>query len=37
MIIRRVAQAVREQNWFTVAVEVAVVVAGIFIGLGAGK
>ena len=33
MIIRRVAQAVREQNWFTVAVEVAVVVAGIFIGL----
>ncbi len=33
MIIRRIAQGINQQNWFTVAVEVMVVVVGIFIGL----
>ena len=33
MILRRLAHAIREQNWFTVVLEVAIVVVGIFIGL----
>ncbi len=33
MIIRRLAHAIRDQNWFTVALELAIVVVGIFIGL----
>ena len=33
MILRRLADAVREQNWVTVALEVTIVVVGIFIGL----
>lgn len=33
MILRRLAGAIREQNWFSVVLEVAVVVVGIFIGL----
>ncbi len=33
MIIRRLAVALREQNWFTVVLEVMIVVVGIFIGL----
>src|SRR5210317_2190466 len=33
MILRRLAEAVREQNWFTVLLEVLIVVIGIFIGL----
>ena len=33
MIIRRLADALREQNWFTVVLEVMIVVVGIFIGL----
>ncbi|MDH4072901.1 MAG: hypothetical protein OEV41_07335 [Gammaproteobacteria bacterium] len=33
MILRRLADAIREQNWFTVFIEVLVVVVGIFIGL----
>lgn len=33
MILRRLAEALREQNWFSVALEVAIVVVGIFIGL----
>lgn len=33
MILRRLARAIREQNWFTVVLEVAIVVVGIFIGL----
>ncbi len=33
MIIRRVADAIREQNWFTVIIEVLIVVIGIFLGL----
>ena len=33
MILRRLAEAIREQNWFTVVLEVAIVVVGIFIGL----
>ena len=33
MVLRRLAEAIREQNWFTVFIEVLVVVIGIFIGL----
>ena len=33
MIIRRLADALREQNWITVVLEVMIVVVGIFIGL----
>lgn len=33
LILRRFADAIREQNWFTVVLEVAIVVIGIFIGL----
>lgn len=33
MIIRRLADAIREQNWFTVIMEVLIVVVGIFLGL----
>jgi hypothetical protein len=33
MILRRLAYAIREQNWFTVVLEMAIVVFGILIGL----
>ena len=33
MILRRLADALRQQNWFTVVLEILIVVAGIFIGL----
>ena len=33
MILRRLADAIREQNWFTVVLELAIVVIGILIGL----
>ena len=33
MILRRLADAIREQNWFTVVLEVLIVVVGIFFGL----
>lgn len=33
MILRNLAKALREQNWFTVVLEVLIVVVGIFIGL----
>lgn len=33
MILRRVAEAVREQNWFTVVIEVLIVVFGVVIGI----
>lgn len=33
MILRRLAAAITEQNWFTVVLEVLIVVVGIFIGL----
>ena len=33
MILRRTADAIREQNWFTVIVEIFIVVIGIFLGL----
>lgn len=33
MILRRLADAITEQNWFTVVLEVLIVVVGIFIGL----
>ena len=37
MILRRLSDALGEQNWFTVVFEVAVVVVGIFIGLQVDK
>lgn len=33
MIVRKLAEAVRRQDWFTVLVEFVIVVAGIFVGL----
>ena len=33
MIIRKLADAIREQNWFTVVIEILIVVIGIFLGL----
>ena len=33
MILRRMADAIREQSWFTVVLEVLIIVLGIFIGL----
>lgn len=33
MILRRLADAIREQNWFTVVLEILIVVIGILIGL----
>ena len=33
MILRNLADAIREQNWFTVILEILIVVVGIFIGL----
>lgn len=33
MIIRRIVNAIRTQNWFTVIVEILIVVIGIFLGL----
>lgn len=33
MILRRLADAIRQQSWFTVFLEILIVVAGIFIGL----
>lgn len=35
MILRRLAEAIRTQSWFTVALEIFIVVVGIFIGLQA--
>jgi hypothetical protein len=35
MILRRLATALREQNWFTVVLEILIVVVGIYIGLQA--
>jgi hypothetical protein len=35
MILRRLATALREQNWFTVILEILIVVVGIYIGLQA--
>ncbi len=34
-IVRRLAQALREQNWFAFALEVAIVVTGVFLGMQA--
>ena len=33
MILRRIAEAFRRQDWFTVCIEVLIVVFGVFIGL----
>jgi hypothetical protein len=33
MILRRIADAIRTQNWFTVIIEILIVVIGIFLGL----
>ena len=35
MILGRFAKAIREQNWFTVTLEITIVVVGIFVGLQA--
>lgn len=35
MIIRRLAEAIREQSWVTISIEFVIVVAGIFVGLQA--
>jgi hypothetical protein len=37
MILRRLATAIREQNWFTVALEILIVVVGVFVGLQADQ
>jgi hypothetical protein len=37
MILRRLADAIKQQNWFTVTVEVLIVVIGIFLGLQANS
>ena len=33
MILRRLAEALKRQNWFVVFIEFIIVVAGIFVGL----
>ena len=33
MILRKLARTIREQNWFTVVLEITIVVVGIFVGL----
>jgi hypothetical protein len=33
MIVRKLAEAMRQQNWFTVVLEILIVVIGLFIGL----
>ena len=33
MILRKLAAAISDQNWFSVALEILIVVVGIFIGL----
>ena len=33
MLLRRLGEAIRQQNWFTVVIEILVVVVGIFLGL----
>ena len=33
MMLRKLANAIQEQNWFTVVLEIAIVVVGIFIGV----
>jgi hypothetical protein len=35
MILRKLAEAIRKQNWFTVVLEILIVVIGIFLGLQA--
>ena len=35
MIVRRLAEALRKQNWVTVVLEIMIVVIGIFLGLQA--
>ena len=37
MILRKLSDAIREQNWFTVVLEILVVVVGIYIGLQADE
>lgn len=33
MILQRIAQSIRKQDWFAVAIEFVIVVSGIFVGL----
>ena len=37
MILRRIAQHVREQNWTAVAIDFVIVVVGVFLGLQLGN
>ena len=37
MIVRRLARRIREHDWFAIAIELAVVVLGVFIGLQASN
>ena len=37
MILRRVAQHVREQNWTAIAIDLAIVVVGVFLGIQLGN
>ncbi|NRA30887.1 MAG: hypothetical protein HRU11_11600 [Parvularculaceae bacterium] len=37
MILQRVSKAVREQNWFTVAIELMIVTTGVFLGIQFGN
>jgi hypothetical protein len=34
MILRRITQHVREQNWTAIAIDFVIVVTGVFIGIG---
>ena len=33
MIVRRLSDSIRRQNWFTVLVEIVIVVIGVFLGI----
>ena len=37
MILRRITEAFRKQDWFTVAVETLIVVLGVFLGIQLGN
>lgn len=37
MILRRIAEAIRQRNWFTVLFEIMIVVLGVFLGLQANN
>jgi len=37
MILRRLASAIQQQDWFTILLEIMIVVLGVFIGLQVNK